>query len=160
MRFLCVSVDSAIISSSENGDEDSDRIVSSFVSALRDRLKTTDWSVASGMVRVFRCILKNPVINHDDDDWLMSVYCDSVSSCLSNVPWDSFDKLFGARNDSSERFTFMGNVIQLLCSFADHSDAVEDFSFVIALIPKMLIWCPHKQEGSQYFRHKILVGHL
>lgn len=154
---------------------------SSFVFALRDKLKGANWSALAGIIRVLRYILKS--LTPDNHYELISVYFDSVNSCLSNVPWDSFTGIFVAldgddkkssmREVSFQSFIFLGNFVQLLSSLVEQSGAVEAavgsmnkhpvVSLIIVLVPKLLSWCPGKQGDCvnksifQYFRHKLLV---
>lgn len=130
---------------SRTGVEDSNCDFSSYV-VLKSSLKSGDWSTAAGMVRVLRNILKH--LKQECDDQLLEVYVGSVSSFLSNVPWESMDEIhvdqicytwdgdpqnccskdasvfrcFGAKEP---KVLFLGNFIQLLCSLVEQSGAVE-----------------------------------
>jgi hypothetical protein len=109
-------------------------------------LKGGDWSTAVGIVRVLRNILKH--LKQECDDQLLEVYLGSVSSFLSNVPWESMDEIhvdqscdawdgdpqnccskdasvfrsFGAKEP---KVLFLGIFIQFLCSLVEQSSAVE-----------------------------------
>ena len=130
---------------SRTGVGDSNCDFSSHV-VLKSSLKSGDWSTAAGMVRVLRNILQH--LKQECDDQLLEVYVGSVSSFLSNVPWESMDEIhvdqichtwdgdpqnccskgasvfrcFGAKEP---KVLFLGNFIQLLCSLVEQSGAVE-----------------------------------
>ncbi|KAI5588676.1 hypothetical protein BDE02_05G113600 [Populus trichocarpa] len=125
--------------------EDSNCDFSSY-EVLKSSLKGGDWSTAAGIVRVLRNILKH--LKQECDDQLLEVYLGSVSSFLSNVPWESMDEIhvdqscdawdgdpqnccskdasvfrsFGAKEP---KVLFLGIFIQFLCSLVEQSSAVE-----------------------------------
>lgn len=188
---MCVSLELAInsllldlsSSSSFNGADDSNSGSSSFVLALKDKLKNANWSAMAGIVRVLRHILKE--LAREDDVQLIIKYFDSVNSCLSNVRWDSFTDMFVASDGEAQksssadadhlvrRFLFLGSFIQFLCSLVEQIGLVEAsggskeqhpvVSLAIILVPKLLSWCSSRQYDSlnkcifQYLRCKILV---
>lgn len=125
--------------------EDSNCDFSSY-EVLKSSLKGGDSSTAAGIVRVLRNILKH--LKQECDDQLLEVYLGSVSSFLSNVPWESMDEIhvdqscdawdgdpqnccskdasvfrsFGAKEP---KVLFLGIFIQFLCSLVEQSSAVE-----------------------------------
>lgn len=125
--------------------EDSNCDFSSY-EVVKSSLKGGDWSTAVGIVRVLRNILKH--LKQECDDQLLEVYLGSVSSFLSNVPWESMDEIhvdqscdawdgdpqnccskdasvfrsFGAKEP---KVLFLGIFIQFLCSLVEQSSAVE-----------------------------------
>ncbi|XP_024456206.1 uncharacterized protein LOC112323265 isoform X3 [Populus trichocarpa] len=125
--------------------EDSNCDFSSY-EVVKSSLKGGDWSTAAGIVRVLRNILKH--LKQECDDQLLEVYLGSVSSFLSNVPWESMDEIhvdqscdawdgdpqnccskdasvfrsFGAKEP---KVLFLGIFIQFLCSLVEQSSAVE-----------------------------------
>lgn len=154
---------------------------SSFVLALKQKLRDANWSAASGILRVLRTILKH--FNLENDAEHFALYFDSVNSCLSNVPWDLFTQMCVAPNADAQkssgadavfhRFVFLGYFIQFLCSLVEQSGTVEDIgdsakkcpdlSAIISLVPKLLNWCLCNRGDSVnkcislYFKHKLLV---
>ena len=48
------------------------------------------------IIRVLRNILK--YLKREYDDQLGKIYLDSISSCLSNVPWDSLNDVCVGQN--------------------------------------------------------------
>ncbi|XP_050388209.1 uncharacterized protein LOC126805192 isoform X2 [Argentina anserina] len=157
---------------------------SSLIIGLKPKLKNGDWSVAAGVVRVLRDILK--YLKSADDDELVEEFIERVSSFLSTVPWDllngihfgpNADALNSSRADVSfQRTLFIGNLIQFFCSLVEPGGVVEAacgssekcnpvFSTIINVVPKLLSLCLGEQVDcvisnnriSQYFKHKLLV---
>ncbi|XP_024030792.1 uncharacterized protein LOC21403182 [Morus notabilis] len=188
IHFLCASLELAIntllsgsLTPSLHEADDSNSSSSSFALALKDKLKNANWSAVAGIVRVLRHILKD--LAREDDVQFIIIYFDAVTSCLLNVPWDSFTELFVAPDGEAQktstadnlvrRFLFLGCFIQFLCSLVEQSGAVEAsggskdkhsvVSLAIVLVPKLLSWCSGKWGDTvnkcifQYLRYKILV---
>ncbi|KAE8704813.1 Detected protein of confused Function [Hibiscus syriacus] len=68
-------------------------------------------------------------LKEECDDELVLVFLNSISFSILNAPWDSMDEIFGGTGSEKDgpRNLFLGNFIQLLCSF------VEQFSFAEGL---------------------------
>ncbi|POO02703.1 Protein Lines [Trema orientale] len=188
IQFLCICLELAINTLLADtsaplltGANDSNCDSSSFVLALKDKLKGANWSELAGIMRVLRYILKYLTPENDLD--LISVYFDSVNSRLSNVHWDSFTEIFAASDGNAQkssviealfqRYMFLGNLVQFFCSLVEQSRGVEDAGdsmnkhpvvlLTIVLVPKLLSWCLGKRGDCitksifQYLRHKLLV---
>ncbi|XP_021633188.1 uncharacterized protein LOC110630150 isoform X3 [Manihot esculenta] len=132
------------LASSTSAAGDSSSYSSSF-SLLKSRPENSNWSTAAAIIRVLRKTLK--YLKQEDDDHLCEMYLDSVSSFLSDVPWDLMHEIQNGqsndakesdsqnshfidasfvRNDGEEtRVVFLGNFIQFLCSLIEQSCAVE-----------------------------------
>lgn len=147
------------------------------------KLKMANWSSVACVLRVLRIILKH--LKQDFDDQLLGVYLESISSCFTNVPWNSLDQNCGAVKLSSgnafyskagqldSRLLFRGTLVQIFCSLVNQSVWMETAGGVSLnkhpviceirnLIPKILAWCLGDGDRnnmclSEYFRHKILV---
>lgn len=164
---------------SPTGADDSNFGSSSFVHKLKQQLEDANWSTAASIIRVLRTILKN---FNPENDVQLTLYFDSVNSCLSNVPWDLLTQICVTPNVDQKSFgadalfhrsMFLGNFMQFLCSLVEQSDAVEaagdsakkrpDLKIIINFVPKLLNWCLGKQGAcvnqciTLYFRHKLLV---
>ncbi|XP_024932465.3 uncharacterized protein LOC107424715 isoform X1 [Ziziphus jujuba] len=187
IHLLCGCLDTAITikltfdsAPSPTGADDSNFGSSSFVIKLKQKLKDANWSTAASIVRVLRTILK--IFNTENDVQFLTFYFDSVSSCLSNVPWDLLTQICVPPNVVQKssgadalfhRSVFLGNFTQFLCSLVEQSYAVEaagdsakkrpDLQIIINFVPKLLNWCLGKQGDCVntcillYFRHKLLV---
>lgn len=142
---------------------------SSSFSLLKSRPENSNWSKAAAIIRVLRKTLK--YLKQEDDDHLCEMYLDSVSSFLSDVPWDLMHEIqngqsndakesdsqnshfIHVRNDGEEtRVVFLGNFIQFLCSLIEQSCAMESkgdshhehhpvHCMSISFVPKLLVWC-------------------
>ncbi|PRQ55916.1 putative protein Line [Rosa chinensis] len=191
IRLLCDCMDLAITaavscstSTLATGASDLCSSSLSLILVLKPKVKNGDWSVAAGVVRVLRDILK--YLKSEDDDELVEVFIEAVNSFLSTVPWDllheirvgpNADALKCSRADVSfQRTLFLGNLIQFLCSLVEQGSVVDApggsldqhhpvFSRIINLVPKLLRLCLGEQADcvishnciSQYFKHKLLV---
>ncbi|XP_028764021.1 uncharacterized protein LOC114722220 isoform X2 [Neltuma alba] len=137
-------------------------------------LKRCDWSTVAGINQVLRAVFK--YLREDYDDELVKMYYDSVSSCLSKVPWDLLHQFQGCLIDGSKksfymdplnvdnfsamepRIKFLGTFLQLLCSLVDQNDFVETggasviehqlLVTVVNLVPRLLEWCLIKRGDS------------
>lgn len=157
---------------------------SSLSLVLKPKLKNADWSVAAGVVRVLRDILK--YLKSENDDELVEVFIEAVNCFLSTVPWNLLHEFHVGPNADAQkssradvlfqRSLFLGNLVQFLCSLVEQGGAVEAaggsgdnhhpvFSTIINLVPRLLSWCLGEQADcvssnnciSQYFKHKLLV---
>ncbi|KAM6564431.1 hypothetical protein CsatB_024429 [Cannabis sativa] len=159
------------------GADDSNRTFLGFVLVIKDKLKGVGWSALAGIIRVLRYSLKH--LSSEDDFEPICSFFDSINSSLLNVPWDSLTEIFvesdGAASKSSitegsfERFMFLGNFVQFLCSLVEQSSGIGTAGgainkhpvilLTIGLVPKLLSWSPGKQGDnvSNYIRYKLLV---
>lgn len=157
---------------------------SSLILVLKPKLKNADWSVAAGVVRALRDILK--YLKSENDDELVEVFIEAVNCVLSTVPWNLLHEIHVSPNADAQkssradvlfqRSLFLGNLIQFLCSLVEQGGGVEAaggsvdkhhpvFSTIINLVPKLLSWCLGEQADcvssnnciSLYFKHKLLV---
>ncbi|KAK8674015.1 hypothetical protein V6N13_112321 [Hibiscus sabdariffa] len=148
------------------GGSDSDLL--SAVVLFKPKLKNTSLFTVAGIIRILRNMLK--FLKEECDDELVPVFINSIRFSVLNVPWDSMDEIFGEKNEPSS--LFLGNFIQLLCSFVEQfsfaeglDDSVDKhaiLSKIINLVPKLLYWCLGKKAEcnnmcSLYFKHKLLV---
>ncbi|KAJ6304903.1 hypothetical protein OIU78_020450 [Salix suchowensis] len=154
---------------SRTGVEDSNCDFSCYV-VLKSSLKSGDWSTAAGMVRVLRNILKH--LKQECDDQLLEVFA-TLGMAILRIAVLRMLQFSDVLVQKSQKFCFLGNFIQLLCSLVEQSGAVETevgsqvqypvLSMVISLVPKLAHWCLSKQGKSvmlpvsQYFRHKLLM---
>ena len=175
MHFLCVCFEVAIgnfLSSSlalQTAGNEISTEKSSFVVFVKPRLKNANWSAVAGIIRVLRNILK--YLKQEYDDQLGKIYLDSISSCLSNVPWDSLNDVCVGQNGDTQRCSdafslrnvqlpesrvvFLGNLVQFFCSLVEQSGSLGvpggslDKHPVLCninnLVPKLLYWCLGKQ---------------
>ncbi|XP_034689394.1 uncharacterized protein LOC117917281 isoform X1 [Vitis riparia] len=175
VRFLCVCFEVAIgnfLSSSlalQTAGNEISTEKSSFVVFVKPRLKNANWSAVAGIIRVLRNILK--YLKQEYDDQLGKIYLDSISSCLSNVPWDSLNDVCVGQNGDTQRCSdtfslknvqlpesrvvFLGNLVQFFCSLVEQSGSLGvpggslDKHPVLCnindLVPKLLYWCLGKQ---------------
>ncbi|KAH9605022.1 hypothetical protein KSS87_008577 [Heliosperma pusillum] len=120
IRLLCVSFEfglSNVIQPSFNGVENLNSVPTNLSLIL-------NWNGVSVITRVLRSILKD--LKGEEDAELVGVVLDSLSTSLSEVPWDVLD---GVQNDaitdvrasSSDgntevKILLAGNLVQLLCS--------------------------------------------
>ncbi|GMJ07962.1 hypothetical protein like AT3G50430 [Hibiscus trionum] len=153
------------------GVSDSDLL--SVVVLFKPKLKNTSLFTVAGIIRILRNILK--FLKEECDDDLVLVFLNSISFSILNAPWDSMDEIFGGNGGEKDepRTLFLGNFIQLLCSFVEQfsfaeglDDSVDKHAFlskIINLVPKLLSWCLGKKAEcadtsiSQYLKHKLLV---
>ncbi|KAL4367996.1 hypothetical protein GQ457_05G006860 [Hibiscus cannabinus] len=153
------------------GVSDSDLL--SVVVLFKRKLKNTSLFTVAGINRILRNILK--FLKEECDDELVLVFLNSISFSILNAPWDSMDEIFGGNGGEKDepRTLFLGNFIQLLCSFVEQFsfaegldesvDKHEILSKIISLVPKLFSWCLGKRAEcanmsiSQYFKHKLLV---
>ncbi|KAL4377054.1 hypothetical protein GQ457_02G007600 [Hibiscus cannabinus] len=148
------------------GVSDSDLL--SAVALFKPKLNNTSLFTVAGIIRILRNMLK--FLKEEGDDELVPVFINSIRFSVLNVPWDSMDEIFGEKNEP--RSLFLGNFIQLLCSFVEQfsfaeglDDSVDKhaiLSKIINLVPKLLYWCLGKKAEcnnmcSLYFKHKLLV---
>lgn len=184
VHFLCVFLEVAIgnILSSSLAPEIAGKEIPTEKSSVGFVIKNANWSAVAGIIRVLRNILKN--MKQEYDDQLGKIYLDSISSCLSNVPWDSLNDVCVDQNGDTERCSygdafnmrnvrlpesrvvFLGNLVQFFCSLVEQSGSLDKHPVICNisnLIPKLLYWCLGRQGNSnhlcisQYFKHKLLV---
>lgn len=178
MHALCFCLDIAICNSLSSSldrpitakylDCDS----SSFILDLNPRLSNANWSSVGGIFRVLRNILKH--LKHVDDVQLFEVYLNSLSSCLSVLPWDLLNEIRVCHvGQQKSWFELCGYLVRFFCSLVDQSSLAKDAADCVSehpairevsnIVPKVLVWCLGKQGDcndkclSHYFRHKILV---
>ena len=182
MHFLCVCLEVAIVNilSSSLAPQIAAKKISaeksSFVVFVKPRLRNANWSAVAGIIRVLRNILK--YLKQENDDQLEKLYLDSISSCLSNVPWDSLDAVCVGQTGDTQRCTngdafslrnvqipesrvvFLGNLVQFFCSLVEQSGSLEiqggslDKHPVLCnisnVVPKLLYWCLGKQGNCNH----------
>ncbi|XP_039000015.1 uncharacterized protein LOC120125722 isoform X2 [Hibiscus syriacus] len=147
--------------------------LTSVVVLFKPKLKNTCLFTVAGIIRILRNMLK--FLKEECDDELVLVFLNSISFSILNAPWDSMDEIFGGTGSEKDgpRNLFLGNFIQLLCSFVEQfsfaeglDDSVDKqaiLSKIINLVPKLLSWCLGKKAEcndtciSLYFKHKLLV---
>ncbi|PSR88005.1 Threonine protease PRSS50 precursor [Actinidia chinensis var. chinensis] len=139
---------------------------SSVTFALKPSLKNANWSSVACVIRVLRNVLKH--LKQDTDDQLLEVYLDSISSCLSNVPWESMDEVHVGQSGEAlgvsrgfffytkagqleSRNVFYGTVVQFFCSLVNQSGWMEAaggplnkhpvIHEISNLIPRISAWC-------------------
>ncbi|XP_022751310.1 uncharacterized protein LOC111300007 isoform X2 [Durio zibethinus] len=172
-EFSISNISSCSFEPAITGVGDSDSGLLSLADLLKPKLKNASFLTAAGIIRILRNILK--FLKEECDDELVQVFLDSVSFCISNVPWDSMDEFFGGNGGEKDelRTVFLGNFIQFLCSLVEQFNFVEGLndsldkhailSKIINFVPKLLYWCLGKKGVcvnrcmSRYFRHKLLV---
>lgn len=112
-------------------------------------------SPASSIILVLRNILKH--LKHEEDDEILEVYLNTLSSCLQDIPWESCNTV------SNE---FCGHLLQLFCSIVSNSDDKNPMILeIFNIFPRFLTWYQSNQKAenhsyvriSQYIQHKILV---
>ncbi|CAH1420093.1 unnamed protein product [Lactuca virosa] len=111
-------------------------------------------SSASSIILVLRNILKH--LKHEEDDEILEVYLNTLSSCLQDIPWESCNTV------SNE---FCGHLLQLFCSIVSNSDDKNPLILeIFNIFPRFLTWYQSNQAEnngytkiSQYIQHKILV---
>ncbi|XP_056696814.1 uncharacterized protein [Spinacia oleracea] len=145
----------------------------SIVSNMKLVLDNSTWNGIAEILRILRGIVKQ--LKGTDDDESVGVLLDSLSICLTKIPWDLLNgihdsdvKVGGSSGEAAAKLLFMGNLVQLLCSVVSvigyEDSAGSDHKLTILhetcdIIPRLLVWC-HVEEWShilQYFRHKILM---
>ncbi|XP_022149492.1 uncharacterized protein LOC111017910 isoform X2 [Momordica charantia] len=163
-----------IISSSApaiTGSENLDCYLSTFSNILQPKLKSTNFSTASGILQVLRNTLKFLMQEQSD---LIGVFFDSVNSCLSKVPWNLLSKILTEQSCDTvkvpsdhglhysnlhqrqrSKILFLGTFVQFLCSLAESSDFEEAaggssdthplLDKIINLIPSLFDWCLNNQ---------------
>uniref|UniRef100_A0A803KSG6 Uncharacterized protein n=1 Tax=Chenopodium quinoa TaxID=63459 RepID=A0A803KSG6_CHEQI len=179
IRLLCVCFELAMSNivqhwpQSLTTDADNSKSV---VSNMKSVLNNSTWNGVAEILRILRGVVKH--LKGTDDDELMKLFSNSLSNCLTNVPWDllnvihhdsthSKTKVGGSYGEAAEKILFLGNFVQLLCSVVDLIGSTDgaDSHYKSAilyeindLVPRLLMWC-HVEEWSHifpYFRHKIL----
>ncbi|KAJ7944381.1 Protein Lines [Quillaja saponaria] len=171
IHLLCFCMESTLArtlsysSASSSGHDHFNSDWSSIDYIIRLSLINCDWSTVAGINKVLCSIFK--YLTEICDDKLIKVCCDSVSSCLSNVPWGLLDEYqaneIGGIEKSScadalhlksfslmqePAIKFLGTFVQLLCSLVDQNDCVEAGGKQGDNVDTSII---------QYFRHKLLI---
>ncbi|XP_039061295.1 uncharacterized protein LOC120205514 [Hibiscus syriacus] len=180
IRSLCICLELSILNitscsfePSITGVGGSGSDILSVVVLFKPKLKKTNLFAVAAIIRTLRNMLK--FLKEECDDELVLVFLNSISSYVLNVPWDSMDEIFcGIGGEKDEpRNLFLGNFVQLLCSFVEQFSFAEGLvdsvdkhailSKIINLVPKLLSWCLGKKAVcnniciSRYFKHKLLV---
>ncbi|KAK8717517.1 hypothetical protein V6N13_044783 [Hibiscus sabdariffa] len=169
-----LNISSCFFEPSITGPGGSDSDLLSAVVLFKPKLKNTSLFTVAGIIRILRNMLK--FLKEECDDELVLVFINSIRFSILNVPWDSMDEIFGGNGGEMDepRSLFLGNFIQLLCSFVEQfsfaeglDDSVDKhaiLSKIINLVPKLLSWCLGKKAEcnmcSLYFKHKLLLLHI
>ncbi|KAK9285716.1 hypothetical protein L1049_024915 [Liquidambar formosana] len=185
IHLLCVCLEVAISntlsyssSPSTMGAEESNCDLSSSVIVLKPRLKNANWFTVAGIIQALRNILK--YLKQEYDDQLVEAYLYSVSSSISNLPWDLLNEIYVGQNGDAQKIScadalrlrnvwclqsrnaFLGNLVQFFCSLVEQSVLVEavggstDKHQILCkisnLVPKLLSWCLSKLKDCSNTR--------